>query len=217
MGIARFDLRNELRSGIGLASLSLFLLGVTAAFVFGSTPDMPSPTVAAGTLTALTALTSYLAVTRSFLSEVERGTFATLRNLADSRSIFLGKLLSSIVQAGLGVLIVSVVYVVGVGLIVEDVAILILSLFALTLSMTVAMLISAAVGSVAQGKWVLVGAAGLPLILPLVFSGVSAIRPAFGFGVAHWQYPMGILGYGALFAALGVAVAPHLLRGRDRN
>lgn len=215
--VARFDLVNELRSGVGLASLSLFLIGVAAAFVFGSSPDRPSPTVAAGTLTAMSVLTAYLTSARSLLLDVDRGTYETLRSLVDSRSLFLGKLISAVMQALLGVGVVSTIYIAGVGLEVIGGAMLVVTLAALAFSFTVAMMIAALIGAAGHGKWVLVGAAGLPLVLPLVFSGVSAIRPALGFGAPHWQYTAGIFGYGAVFAALGIAVAPHLIRGRDPN
>jgi heme exporter protein B len=176
------EARTELRSRHGLFTSAMFGLLTVLTMVFASFLDPPSATGAAVLLCVALVFAAVVTLPRTMIVEDEQGTFALLQLLADPSAAFLGKALMNAVQMLLGALVLGVVFVAMAALGVERPLVFGLALLLLSLALAGGTSFCGALVIGATNRWVLAGVVALPLLVPVVFLGVVALRCGLGAG-----------------------------------
>jgi ABC-type transport system involved in cytochrome c biogenesis permease component len=147
--------------------------------------------------------------------EDEQGTFALLQLLAEPSAAYFGKLLSNAIQLLIGTAILSVVFIGMTDTAVERPLIFALSLLALPLALAGGASFCSALVMGAANRWLLAGVVALPMLVPVVFLGVSALRAGLGAGLeaAGVQSLTALGGY----ALVAFAAGPRLIASVWRN
>lgn len=197
--------RTEWRSRHGLFTSLLFILLASLASGLAASFHRPSPGLAAGMLVVTLLFAAVVALPRSFLIEDEQGTFDLLRLLAQPTTAFVGKALFGALQMVGSAVVVAVLFVnlTGVDVLRPGLFALALILEALALSGGVALCSALVLG--ASNRWVLAGAAAIPILAPQVFLAVGALRVALGEGslMGGWQSVVGLAGFALVLLAGG--------------
>jgi heme exporter protein B len=206
--ILRKEWRSELRHRAGfLTSLFLSLITVfTLTFAFYG--RQLSGEGAAGLLWASLLFASVSVVSRAFVAEEEQGTGDLLRLWARPHAVFWGKCLYACLQMGITALFSALFFLLLSGVTVQAPALLLASIVAGTFALAGTVTFCSALIGRGSARGSLAGVVSLPLLLPLIALGVTAGRAAFGVGTeaTGWSATGGI----ALYAALTLAVTPHL-------
>lgn len=215
----RKEFRAEFRSRQGMFLSGLFGLMALSALSFASFNDRPSPDLTAGLLAVLLIFVASTSVPRTFLTESDQGTFDLVRQWGNSGAVFLGKVLFCATfmiptSIFLGVAFVEMVHVpvMRYGLLIGCSALLGVAA-SNVLALTSAMVMTA------RNRWVLGMVVALPLMFPLVFFGIGAVRVALGIGsvASAWQSLFGLLAYAAVPVGIGPAVAEALWEERAQS
>lgn len=180
--IVRKEARSELRSRHGLFTAGLFGFLTVIAMVFAAYLDKPSAGVAAGMLCVALVFSAVATLPRTMIVEDEQGTFALLQLLAEPSAAYFGKALSNCLQMLLSAIVLGVVFVGMVDLPVERPWVFSLALAALALALAGGTSFCGALVIGATNRWLLASVVALPLLVPVVFLGVSALRCGLGAG-----------------------------------
>ncbi|MCU0315149.1 MAG: heme exporter protein CcmB [Fimbriimonadaceae bacterium] len=203
-----------MRSRHGIFVSGLFGVTAVIALVFASYTFKPSPLLAAGILSVILTFSSLLGVPRLFISEEEQRTFDLLMVLVDPGPAYFGKTLVTIVTTALTGFLLSLLYVVMVGIPVESWPLFWGSILVLSLALGASVSFAGALVLGAANRWVLAAAVAMPFLFPLVAMGVGALGAAFGDGRESdgWRNCLAILGMGVCLLALGPALVPTVWR-----
>ena len=87
------DLHSELRTRYALNALMMFVVTAVATIVFALRSDQPTSTVLSGLYWVVVFFTAMSGLSRTFVSEEERGTTMTLQLVASPSTVYFGKLL----------------------------------------------------------------------------------------------------------------------------
>lgn len=212
----RKELMCEFRSKQGLLNSLVFGFMAVVVAVFATAQQQFSPDLAAGFLVSILVFSAVVTVPRIFLVEEDQKTFDLARLMADSATVYVGKALFStgtLAVSGAGLAVVFALmtktdvdhweYLVGGAI-----------LFSIGLGQCLSLTSSLVLG--AQNRAVLSGVVALPLVLPLVFCGVGAVRFGFGEGAegAALRNVIVMFGYAAGLAALGPVLVGAVWGGR---
>ena len=213
--VFRKELRTELRSKHGLFTAGLFGFLTVIAMVFATYADKPTPSLAAGMLCVALVFSTVVTMPRTMIVEDEQGTFALLQLLAEPSAAYFGKLLSNAIQLLIGTAILSVVFIGMTDTAVERPLIFALSLLVLPLALAGGASFCSALVMGATNRWLLAGVVALPMLVPVVFLGVSALRTGLGAGLEA----TGIQSLTALggYALVAFAAGPRLIAAVWRN
>ncbi len=176
------EVLTEVRSKHGLFTAGLFGLLTVVAIVFASVAEKPTPSMAAAMLVVALVFSAVVTLPRTMISEDEQGTFALLQLLAEPSAAYFGKLLASALQMVFACVVLALVYVGMADIAVERPAIFALGLFLLSLSLAGGTTFCSALVMGANNRWLLAGVVALPLLVPVVFLGVVALRCGLGAG-----------------------------------
>src|SRR5512137_1224945 len=91
------DWRSELRTRYAISALGMFVITTIAIILFSLGSESAPPDVLAGMLWVVIFFAAMSGLSRSFVSEEERGTAMTLQLLASGSAVFFGKLLFNLV------------------------------------------------------------------------------------------------------------------------
>jgi heme exporter protein B len=180
--IVRKEARTELRSRHGLFTAGLFGFLTVIAMVFATYTEKPTATVAAGMLCVALVFSAVVTLPRTMIVEDELGTFALLQLLAEPSAAYFGKALSNCFQMLFSALVLGVVFVGMVELPVDRPLVFSLALVLLSLALAGGTSFCGALVIGATNRWLLAGVVALPLLVPVVFLGVSAVRCGLGSG-----------------------------------
>ena len=167
MAMFRKELRSEVRTRYALNALFMFVATTIAAVLFSIGNDTVSPQVLSGIFWIIVFFSTMSGLSRTFISEEERGTVMTLQLLSRPLPIFYGKLLFNIVLlAGLNIL-TTILFV----LVLPNFAILNMSIFLVTVALGTLGLASsstilAAIIAKANVKGTLYPVLSFPIMLP---------------------------------------------------
>ncbi|MDR3692330.1 MAG: heme exporter protein CcmB [Fimbriimonas sp.] len=203
--IFRKEWRTEMRSQSGLVTGLLFSVVTVYAISFASLNATMTSTVVSGMLWVALLFSSSASLPRIFLSEEELGTGDLLRLTARPHAIFWGKSLFNCFQCVVTGTILSVLYL---GFTSKAIAVpwlFAVSLVAGCLSLAGAVTLCGAIASQAANRAVLSAAIAVPLLLPLVSLGVSAVRVSLGLHVRHEDVGSLTEGIGAAIGLVGYA------------
>lgn len=209
------ELRTELRSKHGLFTSGLFGFLTVIAMVFAAYAEKPTATVAAGMLCVALVFSAIVTLPRTMIVEDEQGTFALLQLLADPSAAYFGKALTNCVQMLLASVVLGGVFVGMVELPVAKPLVFVLGLLFLALALAGGTSFCGALVIGASNRWMLAGVVSLPLLVPVVFLGVVALRSGLGAGPSE----AGVESLTALggYALVTMAAGPRLVAAVWRN
>lgn len=203
----RKELLSEVRTKSGILSAGLFSIVSTVAVALASYGKVLSPDLAAGLFWVILLFTATVSLPRAFIGEEEAGTADWLRLIARPHAVFWGKALFNLVQMLLSALLLSVLFFVLVSIPVQMPLLYLISLLGGCAALAGAVTFCGALVAQATNRSALVGAIGLPLLLPLVALGLGATSASLIGGTnSGWEYGAGLWLYSIALFAIG----PHL-------
>jgi heme exporter protein B len=210
----RKEVATEFRSPQGWFGSVLFGLLTVIAISLSGYYRRPDGEMAALLLILAILFAVALAVPRLFLGEDEAATFDTLRVISDPTAAFLGKTVFALIQIVAQTLLVTGLFFLFTKA--EPSNLLAAAsgavAFALATASGVAFCSSLVLG--AANRWTLALVVSLPVCLPLVFLGVSAVGAGFGVGsgTTGWAMTAALLLASAAWLSLGALVSGRLWR-----
>lgn len=199
LAVLKKEALTEFRGRHGLFTAALFSLLTVVAMVFASFSEKVTPATVAAMLTAALVFSSVVTVPRTLLSEDEQGTFSLLMLLVEPGTAFIGKCLGNCVQMLIGGGMLTLVYFGMTATVVKVPIFFSLALVLLSLSLAVGVSFCTALVLGSSNRWLLAGVVSLPLLVPVVFLGVVALRKGL-----DGSYPL--LGTQSLIALGGYVV-----------
>lgn len=205
--VFRKEWQTEMRSQSGLVTGLLFSVVTVYAISFASLNASMTSTVVSGMLWVALLFSTSASLPRTFLAEEELGTADLLRLTGRPHAIFWGKSLFNCFQSVITGTILSTLYLGFTGKAIAVPWLFAVSLVAGCLSLAGAVTLCGAIASQASNRAVLSAAIAVPLLLPLVSLGVSAVRVSLGLHVKHEDVGTLADGIGAAIGLVGYAGA----------
>lgn len=169
------EARSELRTRYALSAMIMFIVATTAAVAFGGMQEKFDHATASVLLWIILLFTAMTSLPRTFVQEYERKTVLWLRFSATSEAVFFGKLLYNtlltIILFACAVVIFFLLVNVKSSVITFP---FVLLMFVGTCATSAALTVLGAIVAQAQTQAALLPALALPILLPLVVSGVEA-------------------------------------------
>lgn len=167
---------SELRGRHGLFTSAMFGLLTVVVLVFASFTEKPSASMVAAMLTSALVFSAVVTLPRSMIAEDEQGTFALLVLLAEPGAAFFGKTLMNCLQMLIGATVLTVVYLTMSEVVVASLPMFSVALLTLALSLAVGVSLCGALVLGSTNRWLLASVVSLPLLIPVVFLGVVAVK-----------------------------------------
>ena len=171
------DFRSELRTRYALNALLMFVITTISIILFAIGNEAPSVEILAGMLWIVIFFSAMSGMSRSFVSEEERGTVMTLHLIATPASVYFGKLVFNLVLLFFMNIITVLLYLLVVpNFIVQSFSIFIVTLTLGTLGLASAATIIAAIIAKSNTKGTLYPVLSFPILLPLLLTVISATK-----------------------------------------
>jgi heme exporter protein B len=173
------DFRSELRTRYAINALVMFVITTLSIILFSIGGERVSPDVLAGMLWVVIFFSAMSGLSRSFVSEEERGTTMTLHLLAQPAIVYFGKLLFNLVLIfSINALVVAL-YLIFIPLFaVKTTSIFIMTLILGSFGLACASTIIAAIIAKANSKGTLYPVLSFPILLPLLMTVMNATKLA---------------------------------------
>ena len=207
LAVLRKELQSELRSRSGLMTSGLFGLCAVVTIAVASFNTKLNGDIAAGLLWVILLFSGVLAIPRSFLIEEEQGTGDLLRQFARPHAIFWGKSLYNLTLSLATGSILTALFVVFASKTVSAPWLLVVTIVGGSAALTGAVTLCGALVARAANRAALAGAVSIPLLMPVLAMGVSALRVALSSGILDGGDPE----FAALFLRDGVRASVGLL------
>jgi len=173
------DFRSELRTRYAVNALIMFVVTAVAVIMFALREDHPGNDVLAGMFWVVVFFTGMSGLSRSFVSEEERGTSMTLQLVASSTVVYFGKLLFNVILTLAMVLAVTILYMlVFSGFVIETFSIFIVTVILGSLGLASAATIIAAIIAKANTRGTLYPVLSFPILIVLLMTVMSATSKA---------------------------------------
>ena len=198
----------ELRAKHGLYASLLFGFLAVATVVFSTFDQRLNPSLQAAFLCVILVFGSLVAVPRLFIVEADQGTFDLLRTLIPPGAAYAGKLLFAVFQLWVLAILTGAIFLVMSNAEVAHPLFLIMAVLLFTAGIAGALSLCSALVIGATNRWVLAGVIAMPLLFPMIFMGVGAVRYGFGSGTlqAGQSNLMAMLAYSVLMLVAGPLV-----------
>jgi heme exporter protein B len=173
------DFQSELRTRYAINALVMFVITTLSIILFSIGGERVSPDVLAGMLWVVIFFSAMSGLSRSFVSEEERGTTMTLQLLARPAIVYFGKLLFNLVLIlSINALVVTL-YLLFIPLfIVQTASIFFITLILGSVGLACASTIIAAIIAKANSKGTLYPVLSFPILLPLLMTVMNATKLA---------------------------------------
>jgi heme exporter protein B len=173
------DWRSELRTRYAISALGMFVITTIAIILFSLGSESASPDVLAGMLWVVIFFAAMSGLSRTFVSEEERGTSMTLQLAARGSAVFFGKLMFNLVLA-LALNTVTVLLYAGFvnGFVIKTLSIFVVTVLLGSIGLAGAATIIAAIIARANTKGTLYPVLSFPILLPLLLAVINATRLA---------------------------------------
>lgn len=163
------DWKSELRTRYSVNSLAMFILVAISVILFSVKGEPLSPYLTAGLLWTIIFFSAMSGLSRTFVSEEERGTFLILQIIAKPLNVFSGKLLFNTLLVFLMNFVITLLFsLLFSAFIIKNIylftAVFLLGNFGIAISSTVI----AAIISKAGAKGTLYPVLSFPVLLPLI-------------------------------------------------
>jgi len=175
--IFKKDLRSELRTRYALNALIMFVITTISVILFAIGNESVSPELLSGILWIIIFFSTMSGLSRSFVSEEERGTVMTLHLIARPLTIYFGKLLFNLILLGALNIFTVILYLLFVtGFNVSSYSIFIVTILLGTLGLASASTIIAAIIAKANTKGTLYPVLSFPILLPLLLTVINTTK-----------------------------------------
>jgi heme exporter protein B len=173
------DLYGELRTRYSLNALVMFVVVTLSIILFSAAGETVSPSLSAGILWIIIFFAAMNGLSRSFVSEEERGTSMTLQLWVKPTSVLLGKLaFNAVLLYVLDAMIIAAYLLTMPPFTIQTPAIFLLTVFVGSFGLASASTFIAAIISKANSKGTLYPVLSFPILLPLLISVIDATRLA---------------------------------------
>lgn len=201
--VIKKELQSEMRNKS--ATYTAFMLSAVTVFTlaFAFYGRELTAEAAAGMLWAALLFAGVGTLTRVFVAEEEQGTGDLLRMWARPHAVYWGKMAFATMQMALTASVVALLFLVLTGVGVSNYLLLAVTLLGGSLALAGMVTLVSALVSRGNNRGTLAGVVALPLLVPLVALGVSAVRNALG-GQAiasGWMSCAGVWEYTAVVLA----------------
>ena len=171
------DLRSELRTRYALNALIMFVVTTISIILFALGNETTSSEILAGVLWIIVFFSTMSGLSRTFVSEEERGTVMTLQLVSAPSSVFFGKLLfNTVLLLAMNTFTVLLYVLLLSGFSIRSYDIFIAATFLGTLGLASASTIIAAIIAKANTKGTLYPVLSFPILLPLLLTVINATR-----------------------------------------
>lgn len=173
------DWRSELRTRYALSALGMFVVTTISIVLFSLGSEEAPPEVLSGMLWVVIFFSAMSGLSRTFVSEEERGTSMTLQLVAPSGAVYFGKLLFNLVLvAGLNGVTVLLYMLLMDGFVIRNTGIFALTLALGTIGFAAAATVIAAIIARASTRGTLYPVLSFPILLPLLLTVINGTRLA---------------------------------------
>jgi heme exporter protein B len=176
-GVLKKDLKSELRTRYSISAILLFILVTVTMIVFALIGEKLNESVSAGLLWIIMFFSAMTGLSKSFVSEEERGTSLVLKLSTTSTAVYFGKLLYNVMLS----LLLNIVAIFFFSLIVSGAPIKSFGIFAITMflgsiGLASATTIISAIIARANTKGAMFPILSFPILLPLIMLGIDNTR-----------------------------------------
>lgn len=173
------DFRSELRTRYALNALVMFVVVTLSIILFSIAGESVSANLLAGILWVVIFFSAMSGLSRTFVSEEERGTVMTLQLITRPSMVYFGKLLFNLVLILLLNLLVVTSYLLVMGdFTVQNHAIFWITILLGSVGLAGASTIIAAIIAKANTKGTLYPVLSFPILLPLLLTVINATKLA---------------------------------------
>jgi heme exporter protein B len=173
------DLRSELRTRYALNALIMFVVTTISIIVFAITGINVSSELLSGVLWVIVFFSTMSGMSRSFVSEEERGTVMTLQLLTRPSVVYFGKLLFNVLLlVGINIFSVLLFFILVTNFTVRSYDVFVVTMLLGTLGLASASTIIAAIIAKANTKGTLYPVLSFPILLPLLLTVINATKLA---------------------------------------
>jgi heme exporter protein B len=173
--VFRKDWRSELRTRYAMSALLMFVVTTVAVIMFSLGGESAPPDVLSGIFWVVVFFAAMSGLSRTFISEEERGTAMGLQLLATPSAVFVGKLLFNLVLlAAVNVVVVALCLLLVNGFAIATPSIFLATLALGTAGMAAASTVIAAIIARANTKGTLYPVLSFPILLPLLLAVINA-------------------------------------------
>ena len=171
------DLYSELRTRYALNSLLMFVVVTLAIILFSTAGETVSPSLAAGILWVIIFFAAMSGLSRSFVSEEERGTAMTLQLWVKPSAVLIGKLAFNVLLIYILNAMIILAYLLTMpSFVIQTPSIFLLTILIGSFGLASASTFIAAIISKANSKGTLYPVLSFPILLPLLMSVIDATR-----------------------------------------
>ncbi|MBI3364749.1 MAG: heme exporter protein CcmB [Ignavibacteriae bacterium] len=171
------EFRSEVRTRYALNALFMFVITTLAIILFAIGNENASPEILSGVLWIIIFFSTMSGLSRTFISEEESGTAATLQLIARPLTVYVGKLFFNIVLlAGMNLLTIALYLVFITNFTVRNYEVFFLTMLLGTLGLAATSTILAAIIAKANTKGTLYPVLSFPILLPLLLSVINATK-----------------------------------------
>lgn len=173
------DFRSELRTRYALNALLMFVITTLSIIMFAIGQESPSVEILAGMLWIVIFFSAMSGMSRSFISEEERGTVMTLHLIATPASVYFGKLIFNLVlMISMNIFTVLLYFLVIPNFVVRSFDVFVITMFLGTVGLSCSATIIAAIIAKSNTKGTLYPVLSFPILLPLLLAVISATKMA---------------------------------------
>ena len=173
------DLRSELRTRYALNALVMFVITTISIILFALGNETASGEILSGVLWIIIFFSTMSGMSRTFVSEEERGTVMTLQLMASPLTVYFGKLIFNLVLLLALNLFTIVLYVTLVGsFTVKSYSVFIPTVLLGTVGLASASTIIAAIIAKANTRGTLYPVLSFPILLPLLLTVINGTQMA---------------------------------------
>ncbi|MBI5020260.1 MAG: heme exporter protein CcmB [Ignavibacteriales bacterium] len=175
--IFKKDLSSELRTRYALNALLMFVITTLSIILFSIGNENVSPELLSGVLWIIIFFSTMSGLSRTFVSEEERGTVMTLHLIAKPLKIYIGKLFFNLVLLfGLNIFTVVLYLIFVTSFSIGNYAIFITTIVLGTFGLASGSTIIAAIIAKANTKGTLYPVLSFPILLPLLLTVINATK-----------------------------------------
>lgn len=179
VNIFKKDWHSELRTRYAMSALVMFVVTTISIMVFALGSESAPVDVLSGMLWVVIFFTAMSGLSRTFVTEEERGTAMTLQLVATPGAVFCGKLLFNLVLVvGVNAFTVALYAIFLAGFAVKTLSIFFLTIILGSIGLAASSTIIAAIIAKANTKGTLYPVLSFPILLPLLLTCINGTRLA---------------------------------------
>ena len=178
--LIRKDVHSEFRTRYALNALIMFVITAVATILFALRSDQPSSSILSGLYWVVVFFTAMSGLSRTFVSEEERGTTMTLQLIASPSTVYIGKLIFNTALTLSMTIAVTVLYmaVFSTSFVIKSESIFITTVLLGSLGFASASTIIAAIVAKANTRGTLYPVLSFPILIVLLMTVMNSTTKA---------------------------------------